>query len=123
MAAGRPGVRAGHHLPAVPLSAELIGWASAAILLLTLGRQAWQQWRERRTRGVSRWLFAGQIAASSGFVVYSWMVSNWVFVLTNALILATAVAGEAIYLRNRRLEARLRQDRTTCTRQATSTQA
>lgn len=85
---------------------EVIGWASAAILMLTLGRQAWEQWRERRTRGVSRWLFAGQIAASTGFVVYSWLVSNWVFVVTNALILATALAGEAIYLRNRRLESR-----------------
>lgn len=74
--------------------------------MLTLGRQAWEQWRERRTRGVSRWLFAGQIAASTGFVVYSWLVSNWVFVVTNTLILATAVAGEAIYLRNRRLESR-----------------
>jgi MtN3 and saliva related transmembrane protein len=41
------------------------------ILLLTLSRQAWLQWRERRTQGVSRGLFAGQIAASTGFVVYS----------------------------------------------------
>jgi MtN3 and saliva related transmembrane protein len=88
------------------VATELIGWASAMILLLTLGRQAWLQWRERRTRGVSRWLFAGQIAASTGFVVYSWLLSNWVFVVTNTLILVTALAGEAIYLRNRRLESR-----------------
>ncbi|HEY6862656.1 MAG TPA: hypothetical protein VI319_02055 [Burkholderiales bacterium] len=88
------------------MATDLIGWASAVILMLTLGRQAWLQWKERRTRGVSRWLFAGQIAASVGFVAYSWMLSNWVFVVTNALILATALAGEAIYLRNRRLESR-----------------
>jgi len=88
------------------VATELIGWASAVILMLTLGRQAWLQWRERRTRGVSRWLFAGQIAASCGFVVYSWLLSSWVFVVTNALILVTALAGEAIYLRNRRLESR-----------------
>jgi MtN3 and saliva related transmembrane protein len=86
------------------VATELIGWASAMILLLTLSRQAWQQWQERRTRGVSRWLFAGQIAASSGFVVYSWLLNNWVFAVTNALILVTAVAGELIFLRNRRLE-------------------
>jgi MtN3 and saliva related transmembrane protein len=92
--------------PEARLATDVIGWASAMILLLTLGRQAWLQWRERRTRGVSRWLFAGQIAASSGFVVYSWLLSNWVFVVTNALILLTAVAGEGIYLRNRRLESR-----------------
>lgn len=90
------------------MATELIGWASAVILMLTLGRQAWLQWKERRTRGVSRWLFAGQIAASTGFVAYSWMLSNWVFVVTNALILVTALAGEAIYLRNRRLESRAR---------------
>jgi MtN3 and saliva related transmembrane protein len=88
------------------VATDLIGWASATILLLTLGLQARLQWRERRTRGVSRWLFAGQIAASTGFVVYSWLLSNWVFLVTNALILATALAGEAIYLRNRRLESR-----------------
>jgi len=87
---------------------ELIGWASAVILMLTLGRQAWLQWKERRTRGVSRGLFAGQIAASVGFVAYSWLLANWVFVVTNALILVTALAGEAIYLRNRRLETRAR---------------
>jgi hypothetical protein len=45
------------------------------------------------------------------------------FVVTNALILVTAVAGEAIYLRNRRLEARRRHASMTCARQATSTQA
>ena len=55
---------------------------------------------------MSRWLFVGQTAASVGFIVYSWLVSNWVFVVTNTLILLTALAGEAVYLRNRRLETR-----------------
>ena len=82
------------------LPAELIGWAAAAILLLTLARQVYTQWRDRTSKGVSRWLFVGQCAASIGFVVYSWLVANWVFVVTNALILATAIAGEIIYLRN-----------------------
>jgi MtN3 and saliva related transmembrane protein len=49
---------------------------------------------------------AGQIAASSGFIVYSGLLGNRVFVVTNALILVTAIAGEAIFLRNRRLESR-----------------
>jgi len=81
---------------------ELIGWVAAAILLLTLGRQVYTQWRDRTSKGVSRWLFVGQCAASIGFVLYSWLVHNWVFVLTNALILLTAITGEFIYLRNRR---------------------
>jgi MtN3 and saliva related transmembrane protein len=88
------------------LATELIGWAAAMVLIVTLGRQVWVQWRERRTQGVSKWLFIGQCAASVLFVLYSWLLGNWVFVVTNLLILATAATGEAIYLRNRRLEAR-----------------
>ncbi|MCA1600774.1 MAG: hypothetical protein LC776_03690 [Acidobacteria bacterium] len=53
--------------------------------MLTISRQVFTQWRDRSTRGLLRWLFAGQIAASSGFVV--WMLANWVFVVTNMLML------------------------------------
>jgi MtN3 and saliva related transmembrane protein len=84
------------------IATDLIGWAAAAILILTLGRQVYTQWRDRTSKGVSRWLFVGQCAASVGFVAYSWLLGSWVFVVTNALILVTAVAGEFIYLRNRR---------------------
>ena len=83
---------------------EAIGWFAAAVLLLTLGRQVYTQWRERETKGVSRWLFVGQLTASTAFLVYSWLVENWVFVVTNALLLVTAAIGEWIFLRNRRLE-------------------
>ena len=83
------------------MATELIGWTAAIILFLTLARQVYTQWREKSVRGVSRWLFVGQCAASTGFVIYSWLVGNWVFVATNALVLATAITGEAIYLRNR----------------------
>jgi len=70
LAAGRPGDRADHHLSHIQLAnrryaIELIGWASAAILLLTINRQVFTQWRDRSTRGLLRWLSAGQIAASS----------------------------------------------------------
>lgn len=85
---------------------ELIGWFAAAILLLTISRQVYTQWRERSTQGLSRWLFIGQLAASTGFVVYSWLLGNWVFVVTNVLILATAGIGQWIYLRNKRREER-----------------
>jgi MtN3 and saliva related transmembrane protein len=85
---------------------ELIGWLSAALLLATIGRQVYSQWRDGTSQGVSRWLFIGQLVASIGFVVYSWLLSNWVFVVTNLLMLVTALIGEAIYLRNRRRRAR-----------------
>jgi MtN3 and saliva related transmembrane protein len=74
---------------------ELIGWAAAAILVATIGRQVYAQWRAGTTAGVSKWLFVGQVSASTGFVVYS-----WVFVATNAVMLATAILGQYVYLRN-----------------------
>ena len=81
---------------------QLIGWISSAVLLLTLTRQVYTQWRSQATSGVSRWLFAGQLAASCGFAIYSWLLENWVFLVTNIALVATALAGEFIYLRNRR---------------------
>lgn len=79
---------------------DLIGWASSAILLATLARQVFSQWRSRSIAGVSHWLFIGQLAASTGFLVYSWLLDNWVFVVTNAALLVTALAGQVIYRRN-----------------------
>lgn len=88
------------------LLTEAVGWTAAGILLLTVGRQVWTQWRQRSTQGVSKWLFIGQIAASVGFVVYSWLVDNMVFVLTNCFMLLTACIGQLIFARNRRREQR-----------------
>lgn len=88
--------------------ADWLGWAASAVLLATLGRQVWKQWQERRTDGLSHWLFVGQLTASTGFTVYSWLVGNWVFVVTNLALLLTAVAGQLIYRRNRRLADRTR---------------
>jgi MtN3 and saliva related transmembrane protein len=34
--------------------------------------------------------------------VYSWLLKNWVFVVTNALMLVTAALGQYVYLANRR---------------------
>lgn len=85
-------------------AADVIGWSSSAILLATLSRQVVKQWREQSTQGVSGWLFIGQLCASIGFTVYSFMVANWVFVFTNAALLVTAVVGQGIYRRNVRLE-------------------
>lgn len=84
---------------------EMVGWIASLILILTISRQVLTQWRTRSTQGVSHWLFIGQCAASTGFVIYSALLSNWVFVSTNVFLLVTAVLGQVIYRRNRRLEA------------------
>ena len=72
------------------------------ILLATLIRQVYVQWRSGSVGGLSKWLFIGQIAASVGFAVYSWLLNNWVFTVSNVAILAVAVVGELLYARNRR---------------------
>ena len=84
------------------MDADIVGWAASGILLLTLVRQVYSQWKSEQTEGISRWLFIGQITASLGFAVYSWLLHNWVFLVTNIALLATAIAGELIYLRNKR---------------------
>jgi MtN3 and saliva related transmembrane protein len=82
--------------------AEWIGWLSSVILLATLLRQVYTQWKTRQAAGVSRWLFVGQVTASIGFTVYSLLLGNWVYATSNVAILATAIAGEIILIRNKR---------------------
>ena len=81
---------------------EVVGWVSSAILIVTIGQQVYKQWHEGTSKGVSRWLFIGQIAASVGFVAYSWLKHDWVFVVTNVLILATAIVGQFIFYANKK---------------------
>jgi uncharacterized protein with PQ loop repeat len=87
---------------------EVLGWLSSFVLVLTIGKQVYKQWREDRSEGVSRWLFAGQIAASAGFTAYSWLVGNRVFVVTNGLLLVNGVLGLLIVAHHRRRARRAR---------------
>lgn len=84
------------------MSPDTIGWAASFILVATLVRQIYTQAKDKSAKGVSHWLFAGQMASSVGFIVYSWMLDNWVFIVTNSVILATAVVGQMVLLRARR---------------------
>lgn len=81
---------------------QAIGWVSSLVLVLTIGRQVWKQWKEGATEGISTWLFVGQTAASAGFTVYSLLVGDWVFVVTNAVMLINALLGYLILMNNRR---------------------
>lgn len=80
---------------------ELVGWVSSFILVLTIGKQIYKQWQEGSSENVSKWLFIGQMAASLGFLVYSWLVSNWVFVVTNLIMLVNGMIGLGIVLYHR----------------------
>lgn len=88
------------------MGVDLIGWASAAVLLATLLRQVHKQWRTGSTAGVSSWLFIGQMTASFGFSVYSALTANWIFLVVNIALLLSGLLGQLIFLRNRRAAAR-----------------
>ena len=76
---------------------EIIGWASSVILLMTLVKQVYKQWSEGTAEGISKWLFVGQLLASVGFTVYSYMVGNWVFTVTNGLLTVNNIFGIVLY--------------------------
>ena len=84
------------------MSPDFVGWSASAILIATLAWQIHIQSRDPNARGVSRWLFAGQMLASVGFIVYSWMLDNWVFIVTNVVILLTAVVGQVVVWRKKK---------------------
>lgn len=85
---------------------EAIGWVSSFILVLTIGKQVHKQWKEGSSENVSKWLFIGQLAASTGFLIYSVLDGNAVFIVTNALMLVNGLFGLGIVLRHRRKERR-----------------
>jgi uncharacterized protein with PQ loop repeat len=81
---------------------ELLGWCSSLVLLATIVFQIVKQWREGSGKGVSRWLFVGQSAASLGFTAYSALLHNWVFTITNAAMFISAIAGLLVTLHFKR---------------------
>jgi uncharacterized protein with PQ loop repeat len=83
------------------MSPDAIGWLASAILLVTLAKQIHKQATQESAEGVSGWLFLGQILASAGFVLYSWLLHNWVFITTNSLIMLTAVIGQWVMWRKK----------------------
>lgn len=50
------------------MTADLVGWMASAVLIATLIRQIVTQARDKSARGVSRWLCAGQLVSSTGFI-------------------------------------------------------
>ena len=76
---------------------EFIGWASSLILLATLIKQVYKQWHDGTGEGISKWLFVGQLAASLGFTIYSYLVGSWVFMVTNGLLTINNVIGICLF--------------------------
>lgn len=81
---------------------EIVGWVSSVILLCTLVKQVYKQWKEGTKDGVSKWLFTGQLAASIGFTIYSVLTGNVVFIVTNSLLVLNSIVGIALYYHHSR---------------------
>ena len=84
---------------------EIIGWASSIVLVVTIATQIAKQWRDHTSAGVSTWLFVGQLGASVGFTMYSILVKNWVFAVTNGIMILNGLLGYAITVRHKRRKA------------------
>ena len=85
---------------------DAVGWSASALLFLTVGSQVVVQIREKRTGGVPKYLFLGQLVSSLLFAVYSGMAGNAVFLVSNTFLVLTALVGQAVFWRNRRREGR-----------------
>ena len=85
---------------------EFIGWASSLVLIATIAKQVHKQWHDHTSAGVSTWLFVGQLAASVGFTIYSLLVKNWVFAVTNGIMVLNGLLGYAITVRHKRGKSR-----------------
>ena len=81
---------------------QIIGFASSFILLMTVGKQVYKQWSDGTSEGVSKYLFIGQITASIGFLIYSIMKNDMVFIITNGLMVLNSLVGIAILWHHRR---------------------
>jgi uncharacterized protein with PQ loop repeat len=81
---------------------DLLGWAATIVLIATLARQIHKQHQADSVEAVSTWLFVGQMTASVLFIAYSALVGSTVFVVTNSLILITAITGQVLAVRRRR---------------------
>ena len=80
---------------------EIIGWASSFVLVITIAKQVHKQWHDHTSAGVSTWLFVGQLAASVGFTIYSLLVHNWVFAVTNGIMVLNGLLGYTITMRQK----------------------
>ena len=81
---------------------DVLGWGSSAILLTTLLSQIYKQWKQGTSKGVSKWLFIGQLATSVGFTIYSIAKGDTVFIVTNSLLTISAMIGIYIYFHFRK---------------------
>ncbi|ALS94864.1 hypothetical protein ADT26_08465 [Xanthomonas oryzae] len=75
---------------------DSVGWLASIVLIATLIRQIYEQWRSHAAQNISRWLFLAQISASVLFVLYRYLVGHAVLIVSNALMLPTGLTGYGV---------------------------
>lgn len=80
---------------------EALGWISSLIIIVTMGKQIYKQWQEGASRGVSKWLYIGRLTAAAGFLIYSILIWNTVFLVVNAVMVLNGALGLGIVLYHR----------------------
>jgi uncharacterized protein with PQ loop repeat len=85
---------------------QAIGWLAATILVLTIGKQVYKQWKEETSEGVSLYLFLGQLAANALFLTYASLTGDAVFIVANGLLLVTSLLGLGIKWKHTRAKRR-----------------
>jgi uncharacterized protein with PQ loop repeat len=81
--------------------ATAVGVSSALVLLVTIVAQIIRQIRTPPGKGVSPWLFVGQLFASIGFTAYSVMLKDPIFIATNATLGVAALIGICVSIADR----------------------
>jgi MtN3 and saliva related transmembrane protein len=89
---------------------HIFGYVASAVLFATLVVQIHKQWKRGTTKGVSRWLFIGQLVASIGFTVESAVIGSTIFVVVNAVLALSAVVGISLWFYQRRRERGVREE-------------
>lgn len=81
---------------------DVIGWAASIVLLVTVVAQIVKQWKSRSSRGVSAWLFVGEIVSALLFLWYAITIHNAVYTTTNTLMVVASLVGLGILVWHRR---------------------
>ncbi len=81
---------------------DIIGWIGSGLVFMTISYQVWKQWQSKSTKGISPWLYAGQLVANVFLGTYSIIEETWVFFASNILVFLSSAVGLGIYIHHKK---------------------
>lgn len=82
----------------------VVGWSASVVVVVTTIGQIYKQWQAHSSKGVSPFLFVGNVLASLLFLNYAIMIKNVVYEVTNSVMVLASVCGLALLIHQRRLD-------------------